>query len=319
MSRIFNFSNNTTGNGVFPAGWYQQKNAPSDQVSLLIGNSTHDLAGVMRFNDTAKPPQFEGFDGNSWVQFNAVKGDKGDKGADFNEIVKLENIGDGAGLLLSEANINVSSTPVLNCRTLKAGATVVNGVSADTMKIATEGDSVVLRALPQPMEWNFAGGVRMFDDFGNLCAYGDVAVWPVSSVANVSKGQAVRLTGTSGSGSSGRLFVEPLVYQMPINPYKRNCSFYGIALQDGKSGDNIRICSRGITAVRVSSNIPKEFIATSETPDYGVIGLVAPDGFIFYSPAKPMVDSILAGVFLQSGNINSKAAGADSGYVRFKI
>jgi len=316
MARIFNFSNNTTGNGVFPAGWYQQKNAPSDQVSLLIGNSTHDLAGVMRFNDTAKPPQFEGFNGNSWVQFNAVKGDKGDKGADFNDVVKLANVGDGAGLLLSEANITISSAPVLNCRSLKAGSMALNGVSADTMKIATVGDSVVLSALPQPMEWNFAGGVRMFDDCGNLCAYGDVAVWPISSVANVSKGQAVRLTGVSGASG---LFVEPLVYQMPINPYKRNCSFYGIALQDGKSGDNIRVCSRGITAVRVSSNIPKEFIATSETPDYGVIGLVAPDGFIFYSPAKPMVDSILAGVFLQSGNLNSKSADSDSVYVRFKI
>jgi len=316
MARIFNFSNNTTVNGVLPAGWYQQKNSPSDQVSLLIGNSTHDLAGVMRFNDIAKPPQFEGFNGNSWVQFNAIKWDKGDKGADFNNVVKLANVGDGAGLLLSEANITISSEPVLNCRSLKAGSMALNGVSADTMKIATVGDSVVLSSLPQPMEWNFAGGVRMFDDCGNLCAYGDVAVWPVSSVANVSKGQAVRLTGVSGANG---LFVEPLVYQMPINPYKRNCSFYGIALQDGKSGDNIRVCSRGITAVRVSSNIPKEFIATSETPDYGVIGLVAPDGFIFYSPAKPMVDSILAGVFLQSGNLNSKHAGADSGYVRFKI
>ena len=49
---------------------------------------------MIRFNTKLNPPQFQGYTGDGkWIGFNAQKGDKGDKGEDFGNLIKLVNGG----------------------------------------------------------------------------------------------------------------------------------------------------------------------------------------------------------------------------------
>ena len=318
MSRVFDF-NGIQDPSKVPAGWYQEKNSPNSQASLLIGSSNHNISGIMRFNGS----EFQGFNGDQWVTFNSTKGDKGDKGTDFNSIVKLLNVGNGNGKLFPSNILDVNSEPTLRCRTLISGETKINNTVINTLNIDTVDNTVILTPIPQPMTWNCTNINKMITNNGSLCAYGDVSIWKVLPNTKVYRGQAVRITGDAGQ------YIEPLTYQMPINPFKKNLSFLGIALEDGDGdgdgdGDdscdlnNIKVCTRGITAIKLSETIPKEFINSVELRDCGLPGIIAPDGFIFNSPVKPMGEYIQAGVFLIQGDIK-KYADNNDGFIRFKI
>lgn len=309
MSRVFDF-NGIQDISKAPSGWYQEKNSPNSQASLLIGSSNHNISGIIRFNGT----EFQGFDGNNWVTFNSTKGDKGDKGTDFNSIVNLLNIGDGEGQILSSSKLDSLSDPNLKCRSITSGKIQINDSMVETMKIKTTTDSIILTPTPQPMIWNNTiSDQKLVASDGTLCASGDVSIWTVLPNTKIFRGQAVRITGDNGQ------YIEPLTYQMPINPFKKNLSFLGIALEEADEGNNcIKVCTRGITAVRLSENIPKEFINSVELRDCGLPGIIAPDGFIFNSPVKPMGEYIQAGVFLIQGDLK-KYADNNAGFIRFKI
>lgn len=318
MSRVFDFTSILDVSKA-PAGWYQEKNSPNSQASLLISSSNHNIPGIIRFNEAES--KFQGFNGNTWVTFNSTKGDKGDKGVDFNNIVNLINIGgiggvgsdcsDGIGQLLVSSKLDTATDPNIRCRSLISAKEVVNGDMCSTMNIMTMKDTIILSPVPQPMIWNCSNTKILADD-GSLCAYGDVSIWKIAPGVTITRGQAVRITGETGQ------YIEPLVYKMPINPFKQNVEFFGIALKDGMNTE-IKVCTRGITAVRLSDDLPKEFINSTELRDCGLPGIVAPDGFFFNSPTKPMSEFyIKAGIFLVKGNIK-EVADKNGGFVKFKI
>ena len=313
MSRVFDFTSILDASKA-PAGWYQEKNSPNSQASLLVNSSNHNIPGIIRFNETES--KFQGFNGNTWVTFNSTKGDKGDKGTDFNSIVNLINIGgigaaDGVGQLLISSKLDTTTDPNIRCRSLVGAKAEINGEMFSTMNIVTMKDTVILSPVPQPMIWNCSNTKILADD-GTLCAYGDVSIWKIVPGVRITRGQAVRITGETGQ------YLEPLVYKMPINPFKQNVAFFGIALEDGMDTE-IRVCTRGITAVKLSNELPKEFINSMELRDCGLPGIVAPDGFLFNSPTKPMSEFyVQAGVFLVKGNIK-EVADTNGGFVKFKI
>lgn len=310
MSRVFDF-NSILDASKAPAGWYQEKNSPNSQASLLVNSSNHNIPGIIRFNEAES--KFQGFNGNTWVTFNSTKGDKGDKGTDFNHIVNLINIGaaDGLGQLLISSKLDTATDPNIRCRSLVGAKADINGELFSTMNIMTMKDTVVLSPVPQPMIWNCSNTKILADD-GTLCAYGDVSIWKTVPGVRITRGQTVRITGDAGQ------YIEALVYKMPINPFKQNVAFFGIALEDGMDTE-IKVCTRGITAVKLSNDLPKEFINSMELRDCGLPGIVAPDGFLFNSPTKPMNEFyIQAGVFLVKGNIKD-VADKNEGFVKFKI
>jgi hypothetical protein len=305
MSRIFDIS--TVDDKIRPAGWYQSKN--SADASLIVSNSTHNVSGVIRFDNETSI--FQGFNGVEWVTFNSTKGDKGDKGTDFNALVKLENTGAGDGHILLNNICSANDDPSVKARSLISGFAILNNKSIKTIDITTNENTIELKSAPLPAIWDISQHTinNIINKADNsLCAYGDISICTVAPGCKITRGQAVKLT----LGQTSFLTIEPLVYQMPVNSFKKNIAFYGIALEDSTAA-TVRVCTKGITAVKITANIPKEYIANTGLTECGLPGLVAPDGFLFNSPVKPMCEYIQAGVFLQAGDITK------SEFVLFKL
>ncbi len=94
LQKYENINTNEDGGHKYPttAGWY--KNKTDESSSLLLVHHENAIPGMIRFNTKTQPPQFQGYIGNGqWIGFNAQKGDKGEKGEDFGNLIKLVNGG----------------------------------------------------------------------------------------------------------------------------------------------------------------------------------------------------------------------------------
>jgi len=312
MSRVFELSASTKFSNPILAGWYKLKN--NDQASLIVSNSNSDVQGTIRYNETLET--FEGFNGNVWITFNALKGDKGDKGDDFDAILSFNNLLGGTGNIIASGNVNVSTgQSIISVRSLASGTTKINDISIPTVGIQTYPTTIQITSNPLPYEWNNSSisQSNLINVDGSLKAYGTIETWICSSTAIISKGQAVRII----ENENNSLVIEPLTYISPMaSSFKKNLSFLGIALNDGIGDASIRVCVSGITAVLLSSNIPKEYVCSTSLASIGLPGLIAPDAGVFYCPMKPpsTVEFIKAGIFLKSGDITTNGK-----YVLFKI
>lgn len=313
------------------AGWYQNKN--DDSSSLMLVHHENTIPGMIRFNTKLDPPQFQGYIGNGqWIGFNAQKGDRGDKGEDFGNLIKLVNGGkqeifgdvtfDNVGLqfddvefdsfglescqLFTNNSLNLKEEEnVLKIRSLRPDTYFLNGEEEYNMELRQDDDFIYFKCLPQPFQWDLSNKtindlISHPDDNPIFKAYGDIKKFTVSEQHNVVRGQIV----TSYMQES-RLVIKPLTYTGIINSFRQNVSVLGVALQDGGDGDTILVCTHGITTVKVSHNISPLFVATNEVESEGCPGLLSEDGFIFYSPIKPSCDYIKVGHFVEAGMIAS--------------
>ena len=322
------------------AGWYQDKNNGSS--SLMLVHHENMIPGMIRFNTKLNPPQFQGYIGdNKWVGFNAQKGDKGEKGEDFGNLIKLVNGGkqemfgnitfDNIGLQFDEVefdsfglescqlftndSLNLKEEEnIIKVRSLKPDTYFLNGNEEYNMELRQDDDFIYFKCLPQPYKWDLTNKT-LHDMFSNpdensiFKAYGDIKLMTTAENHNVVRGQIV-----TTFMQESRLVIKPLTYTGMINSFRQNVSVFGVALQDGGNGESIMVCTRGITTVKISHNISTLFVASNEIESEGCPGLVSQDGFVFYSPVKPSCDYIKAGYFIESGIIAS-----DNHYLLFHV
>ena len=73
-------------------GFYASKN--SYQLNLRIQDTDKELDGIIRLNKSSSFDEyvFEGYNGTKWVQFNAQKGETGDKGVNKLNTYQFQNI-----------------------------------------------------------------------------------------------------------------------------------------------------------------------------------------------------------------------------------
>tara|TARA_B100000902_G_C27070091_1_gene793561 strand:+ start:66 stop:716 length:651 start_codon:yes stop_codon:yes gene_type:complete len=149
-------------------GFYSLKN--SNFNNLRVQHSNIELDGIIRLNrDTNGENVFEGFNGTKWVQFNALKGDTGDNGSDFNSKLELINClnsnteddnsnTDGKGLIFKTTSIDTNQTTQIKVRSLSTKPNDYNKgqMKINTMRITTNDDEICLESLPQPYNWDIS-------------------------------------------------------------------------------------------------------------------------------------------------------------------
>ena len=108
------------------------------------------------------------------MSFNAEKGDTGDKGDDFNNQFNFINCLDNnnnnnniqsdedykinRGLIYKNSEYDGNKTTNIQLRTLKSGTICYNDgqMNLDTLSISTEKDSILIKSLPQPYNWDIS-------------------------------------------------------------------------------------------------------------------------------------------------------------------
>ena len=147
-------------------GFYALKN--SDELNFRIQESTLELDGIIRLNKNASNGEniFEGFNGTKWVQFNAEKGDTGEKGDDFNNQFKFINCStddtisteNNGGLIFKNSEKVDETTTKIHLRTLKSDKLDYNNgqMNINTISILTKENDILFKSLPQPYNWDIS-------------------------------------------------------------------------------------------------------------------------------------------------------------------
>jgi hypothetical protein len=175
-------------------------------------------------------------------------------------------------------------------------------------------NQVVITPLARPFEWDISNSsineLKSDDNDQTFKCYGESILCKVHPDKEVSRGQIVRY---SISNLLKQVCVEPLTYNGNINRFIQNISVCGIVLEDKKGGETVKICVKGITTVRLTSNVSDFFLVDLKQDKIGLPGLVGQDGFVFCSSTKPSVEYIKIGSFLENlENDNQK-------YILFKL
>ena len=305
----------TNGLDTGSAGWYQVSPTTSN-LALRISSSNIGLTGEISLNTSTTPYKFQGYNGSSWVDFNATQGIQGIPGQDFTNAVNFNNLGanTAVGVVVSHGEIfsttyanvaaNISN---VNIRTISSGTQQINSnLSIDTMHITQNSNVITLTGKPLPYEWDFSASNGTVSYLKNASGdsinygWGDVSVWTVKTGMSVNKGYAVRLDKET---TTGNVVITPMTYSTltGATPYNTSMNMLGIALQNAGSGTACRVCTKGITTVYCTNNITPDF--TTQTSNIGLDGLVGRDGGIFCNVSTPVSISYYtrAGYFLESG------------------
>lgn len=298
------------------AGIYQI--SPNNSNLILRANPYNNigLIGEIRLNTLINPPTFQGYTGNIWVNFNALQGEKGDKGLDFNNTVFFNNltnsniIGNNVelGNIFASTYANVSANiSNINIRSIKSGINNINSnLSVNSLILNQNSNTISLTTNPIPYIWNFTTPNNTITylknniNDNNFYSWGTSEIWTVKQNYNIFKGQAVRL-----DKENNNLVIVPITYTNlnNLNTFITPFTMLGIATQNASSGNNCIICTKGITTVICSSNITNDFTLTNSINNIGTPGLVSKDSGIFCNiNSNPLVDYINAGYFLENGN-----------------
>lgn len=117
------------------AGLYQV--APNDSNIVVRVNTTSSigLSGEIKLNTAVAPVKFQGYNGTTWVDFNATTGPQGLPGQDFTNAVNFNNLplpGDTSSTVAlgnifatTYANVAMSLSNV-NIRSLQGGNYTIN-------------------------------------------------------------------------------------------------------------------------------------------------------------------------------------------------
>ena len=309
-------------------GFYSLKN--SNFNNLRVQHSNIELDGIIRLNrDTNGEKVFEGFNGTKWVQFNALKGDTGDKGSDFNSKLELINClnsdtddnnlnKDGKGLIFKTTSVDTNQTTQIKIRSLSTKPNDYNKgqMKINSMRITTNDDEICLESLPQPYNWDISSlsiaemKSSPQDDIIFKC-YGDITTVKVKKGAKIERGQFVSL-----DEQDGFLVAKPYFNNGKLDHYSYPNSVFGVALESSQYMDKIKVCRDGITTVKYNSvveMVDDNLMDIGKVSDIGSKGFLSNNGYVFCSPIKPGlgIDYNCVGEFLETDSNNN--------YYLFKI
>ena len=299
------------------AGLYQI--APNNSNLAIRVNTTSNigLSGEIQLNTAISPIRFQGYNGTTWVDFNATQGPQGDPGQDFTNAVNFNNlplpgntsatVALGSIFATTYANVAASLSNV-NIRSLQGGTHVINSnLAVQSLTLSQNSNIITLEPQPLPYTWDFTGSNNTVSLLKNAPAdtinygWGETSKYLVKQGSSVVKGQAVRITNDYPSSN---IVITPISYTSltGINPFTTPMNMLGIATETATGGNTCIVCTKGITTVLCTSNITADFVATADVPIVGVDGIVGKDGGVFCNTTPvPMVDYIRAGYFLESG------------------
>ena len=295
------------------AGWYITSPSNSN-LALRVQNSNLTIAGEIRLNTATGPASFQGYNGASWVDFNALTGPTGAAGLDFTnqvnfintsninaDTINIVNVGEVFSSSYANVAANVSNVYV---RGLVAGnVSISSDDSVQSLIISQNSNVITLTSQPLPYIWDYASNAAIAkykSGSGDSVfkASGDISLWKVKTGATVVKGTAVRV-----ANDGANLAIVPMTYSPSahLNPFATPANVIGIALQDASAGSNCMVCTKGVTTVVCTSNVSIDFVTTAGLSDVGLSGLVGCDGGIFCNSMVPAGEYIRAGFFLESG------------------
>lgn len=299
------------------AGLYQI--APNNSNLAIRVNTTSNigLSGEIQLNTAISPIRFQGYNGSTWVDFDATQGPQGDPGQDFTNAVNFNNLplpGDtssavaiGSVFATTYANVAASLSNV-NIRSLQGGTYEVNSnLTIQSLTLSQNSNIITLEPQPLPYTWDFSGANNTVSLLKNApvdtinYSWGETSKYLVKQGSSVVKGQAVRI---ANDYPSSNIVITPITYTslIGVNPFTTPMNMLGIATQNATGGETCIVCTKGITTALCTSNITADFVATADVPTVGVDGIVGKDGAVFCNTTPvPMVDYIRAGYFLESG------------------
>jgi len=319
----------TNGTDTGAAGWYQISPSTSN-LALRVASSNIGLAGEIQFTSNGGSLVFQGYNGNNWVDFNAIVGPQGVPGLDFTNAVNFNNLTANAtagivvplGQVFATTMANVAaSLSNVNIRSIAGGDLVINSnLAVQSIVVSQNSNVITLTGQGVPYTWNMEGSNGSTNYLKNavgdtpLYGWGDTSIWTVKPGQSVVKGQAVRLD-SDGSGATSNVVITPMVYTTltGATPYNTSMNMFGVGLENASGGQPCRVCTRGITTVLCTSNTTVDFTPTSSVASVGVDGLVGRDGGIFCNTLPPATINYFprAGYFLEAGlNVASNGANA---------
>ena len=298
-------------------GFYSSKN--SSHLNLRIQETDKELDGIIRLNKSLSSSEyvFEGFNGTKWVQFNALKGEKGNEGVNKLNTYQFENINfsnpNNKGLVLKNVEDDGDNKKVLFRNLVSNPINYNNNQSLiNTINIETSEDNIVLTANPQPYNWDISSLSinEMKTDTTSMCSvtkcYGDISIITIKNSVSIERGQFVSL-----EEEDNKLVGVPFNYEGPLNLFMNPVSVYGVALEsidttDSNNNNKLKVCIRGITTVKYcvdNSKIDDNLMSLKQVEKVGTIGLLSKDGYVFNCPIKPNtgIDYIKVGTFIETG------------------
>lgn len=314
QSRIYNVSSN---NDLKLSGWYKYDNA--NNAALRLTNSNLKLNGELRFNTTTK--QFEGYNGSEWIILDNNKGDKGESGKDFNEIIYFNNlpinlnnvvkkVSDGEIFVNKEINTlnkNENNKCIINVRNIQSDYYTLNDKQHDCISIKQNNSNIILKTNPIPFKQNLTNidtkNTNKVTTNDDLKCWGDVSLYTLEKGHKVKKGQFIMTCL-----NNNMLQVKPVSYTINEIPnfYTNPINVIGVSLQDVDTTNQekeINICTRGITSVLVSNK--GDYLSTNGNVDKnGLFGIINYEGRIVKTNRKPIDNYICGGQFIETGSIN---------------
>lgn len=298
MSRIFKYINDQVD---YLTGWYRVRN--NEDVTLRLSNNNSEFSGSLRFNNNLPIPIFQGYDGSKWVDFNAVKGDRGDKGTDFNETITLTNLknekSSNIGNLFSSNYLDKNEICI---RSLESGVYNLNNKFHHCLDIKDNNNGVSLTVNSRPHIWNLSNVdlINLKSNKEDLIfkCYGSIVKYQVAQDEIINKGQVVTL-----DLSNNKLCIKKFSIDDDYNEFIDSNFVVGVALQDCLEGQSCLVCTEGITTVKVSPSYSSNYLNDNEIK-FGSIGLINENSCLFKSLIKPKGDYIKLGWFLEEKNTN---------------
>lgn len=297
-------------------GFYASKNA--SQLNLRVQETDKELDGIIRLNKSSPLSSeyvFEGYNGSKWVQFNALKGEKGDEGINKLNTYQFENINNSnsnnKGLILKNVKEEGDNKKVV-FRNLVSNPINYNNnqMSINTINIETSEDNIVLTSNSQPYNWDISS-LTINDMKTNTTStqriskcYGDISIIKVKNGVSIERGQFVSL-----EEENNKLVGVPFNYEGTLNLFMKPVSVYGVSLETislNSDKKTLKVCTRGITTVKYcedNSKVDDNLMSLKQVEKVGTNGLLSKNGFVFNCPIKPNngIDYIKVGTFLETG------------------
>lgn len=301
QSRIFNipkFKTHEKEEDKF-GGWYRYGNL--NQVALRVSDSDIGLDGEIRFNRKAK--QFEGYNGKNWIILDSSKGDEGQAGKDFNEVVEFvcKEKTEG-GFVISPSKLDTSKLEsTVKVRKLISGMYTLNGEHKKDISIKENEENLRLSVNSKPHSWDY-GNINL-DELstsnpdGSLKCYGETAIYLAGE--NIQKGQIVQVVI-----EDNKVVIKPLSYKNnghAPNLFSEVPNIAGIALRNVKAMHACRVCIKGITSVLVSNE--SSYLQIDNNVRDGNNALVNFEGKAVKANRKPLHPYIKVGNFLGNHTI----------------
>ena len=303
MSRVFNIKSNIIE---YVTGWYQNKN--ENDVTLRISNNNTEIIGSLRLNTNISPPIFQGYNGSNWVDFNASRGLKGESNNKIDTNLSINKLccennenNNNKGYIIDSNTYSVNNQLFFDVKPIISSKVLKNGEFINSIDIINNEENIMLKPNFVPHVEDLSN-IKIYDIKSNSTdiifkSLGTNKKFKVFENEIVSKGQIVSIEIQNNG-----IFIKSANYDKQLNLFRNNIVCIGVALQDCLGGQECLVCTKGITTVKLSQNIPIEYTSDCDVncKDYG---LLSSDGFLFKSVIKPSIDYINCGYFLENCEI----------------